>query len=485
VSQSPLISTPGNFAAAGSRRSTRIEKSVPLIVLGQNQMGEPFMERTVAVTLNMHGCRYPSRHDYGVGTWVTLQVVGLLGAEEKPANVRAIVRSVHPPGSLRELQQVGVELETPANVWGIAPPGDWLTAGETNTATAQVTGVVATVQKSAAKKEGEILMKPDSKLSDIASVPSPSPAASQPAATATPKVAEAPQPPRVVVTPAQLIAGLQGKLQQEAEKAVQAAVAKQLNDAVREALGSIEDARRSGVREVQEIFPKQLEAMKLSLKADMQMYRSEAQETAQRLEKQADESRRELAKAQEYGDKLTREIAGSIPDLLKETVTQARSDFESATVAITERRYELLVEDLQNATQDALSKLNTCSAEVKALVQSAVDSGLDEFRREAEKHAGMALADTKERAVSWLSSLDEESRTACDARRQALETEVARSAERAAEEFHKRIKAFLYTSLVAAVDAVDEHSKSTLDGLLKDDGKTLGEALSRLKMKIK
>jgi hypothetical protein len=39
--------------------------------------------------------------------------------------------------------------------------------------------------------------------------------------------------------------------------------------------------------------------------------------------------------------------------------------------------------------------------------------------------------------------------------------------------------------LVAAVDAVDEHSKSTLDGLLKDDGKTLDEALSKLKMKIK
>ena len=485
MSQSPLVSTPGNFPA-GSRRSTRIEKSVPLIVLGQNQMGEPFMERTVAVTLSMHGCRYPSRHDYGVGTWVTLQVVGLLGAEEKPANVRAIVRSVHPPASLRELQQVGVELETPANVWGIAPPpGDWLGAGETNTSTAKLTGVVAPMQKSAAKKEGEILMKPESKVSEITSVPSPSPAASQPPATPTAKVVEAPQPPRVVVTPAQLISGLQGKLQQEAEKAVQAAVAKQVNDAVREALGSIEDARRSGVREVQELLPKQLEAMKLSLKADMQMYRGEAQETAQRLEKQADESRRELAKAQEYGDKLTREIAPSIPARLKETVTQATSDFESATVAITERRYERLVEDVQNVTEDALSKLSTRSAEVQAFVQSAVNSGLDEFRREAEKHANMALADTKERAVSWLSSLDEESRTTCDARRQALETEVARSAERAAEEFHKRIKAFLYTSLVAAVDAVDEHSKSTLDGLLKDDGKTLDEALSRLKMKIK
>ena len=39
-------------------------------------MGEPFMERTVSICVNKHGCRYPSRHDYGVGTMVTLQMVG-------------------------------------------------------------------------------------------------------------------------------------------------------------------------------------------------------------------------------------------------------------------------------------------------------------------------------------------------------------------------------------------------------------------------
>src|SRR6266850_8165455 len=145
VSQWP----PGNFVAAGSRRSTRIEKSVPLIVLGQNRTGEPFVERTVSVTLNMHGCRYHSRHDYGVGTWVTLQAVGLISSEEKPATVRAIVRSVHPPGSLRELQQVGVELETPANVWRIAPPpADWTSVQETNTSTAQPVAVIAPMQES-------------------------------------------------------------------------------------------------------------------------------------------------------------------------------------------------------------------------------------------------------------------------------------------------------------------------------------------------
>jgi len=52
----------------------------------------------------------------------------------------------------------------------------------------------------------------------------------------------------------------------------------------------------------------------------------------------------------------------------------------------------------------------------------------------------------------------------------------ARSAQRSTEQFRKGMKAFLYSCLVAAVSAVDEHSKSTLDGLIKDNGKTLFEA---------
>ncbi len=482
MSQSQLISTPGNLAATSSRRSTRIEKSVPLIVLGQNRLGEPFMERTVSVTLNMHGCRYASRHDYGIGTWVTLQMVGLNSSEEKPATVRAIVRSVHPPASLRELQQVGVELETPANVWGIAPPPeDWLTARETSTSTAKFEQLVTPAQESVTDKMREIPMKPDTKVSEITSSSSPSPAASKSPAAPTPKSAESDKPERAVVTPEKLIAALQGRLQQEAEKAVQAAAAKQVSDVVRAALSSIEDARRSSVREMQELLPKQLETMKLSLKtdsakelaaqwsADLQKYRGRAEETAQRLEKQADELHRDLANAREYVDKLMQEVAPSIPSRLNESIAKAASEFESAANEIAEIRYERLLENLQGATEAALSKLNAHSAEVQTSVQNAFNSRLEEFRRDTELHVNKALAETKERVESALSSLESASSTTCDARRQALEAEVARSAEEAAQQFHKRIKAFLHTCMAATDGVVDEHSTSTAKRRSKDN----------------
>src|SRR6266446_5931625 len=109
---------------ADLRRSNRIERSVPLLILGTNRRGETFQEKTSTVAVNLHGCRYPSRHDYVAECWVTLQVTGTDGANSPV--VRARVRSVLFPHTPREHCRVGVELETPGNVWGIiAPPEDW------------------------------------------------------------------------------------------------------------------------------------------------------------------------------------------------------------------------------------------------------------------------------------------------------------------------------------------------------------------------
>jgi len=324
-------------------------------------------------------------------------------------------------------------------------------------------------------------MKPDTKVSEITSSSAPSLASSRSPAAPTPKSSESDKPGRAVVTPEKLIAALQGRLQQEAEKAVQAAAAKPVSDVVRAALNSIEDARRSSVREMQELLPKQLEAMKLSLKtesakelaaqwgADLQKYRGRAEEAAQRLEKQADELHRGLANAKEYVDKLMQEVAPSIPAKLKETMAKAASEFESAANEIAEDRYERLLENLQGATEAALSKLNAHSAEVQTSMQNAFNSRLEEFRRDTELHVNKALAETKERVESDLSSLESASSTTCDARRQALEAEVARSAEEAAQQFHKRIKAFLHTCMAATDGVVDEHSTSTANRRSKDN----------------
>src|SRR4029077_12031674 len=171
------MSTPRSSEGEEARRSTRIERSIPLIIFGQNRMGEPFVERTVSTSLNLHGCRYPSRHDYGVGTWVTLQVVGL-NVEPKPPSMRAKVKSVHLSHSARELQQVGVELETPGNVWGISvPPQDWLPPGKSGGGVAQVgRGVARAASPRAAEAApDEEPVRTEPRMAEVATFPSPSP----------------------------------------------------------------------------------------------------------------------------------------------------------------------------------------------------------------------------------------------------------------------------------------------------------------------
>src|SRR5580658_9276264 len=113
------------------RRSERIVQAVPLTVTGVDALGRPFEERTSSSILNCHGCRYLSKHYVLKNMWVTLEVPHPEQGRS-PRNVRARVMWIQRPRTVRELFQVGVELEVTGNLWGIAfPPGDWFPFPET------------------------------------------------------------------------------------------------------------------------------------------------------------------------------------------------------------------------------------------------------------------------------------------------------------------------------------------------------------------
>ncbi|MGC1829205.1 MAG: hypothetical protein WA663_02220 [Candidatus Acidiferrales bacterium] len=108
------------------RRSERIQLSVPLIVRGTDLLGQPFEERSSTVVLNLHGCRYSSKHHLPKNTWVTLEVAR--GAHRR--GVRARVAWIQRPHSVREMFQIAVELEAPINIWHVDPvPADWASSG--------------------------------------------------------------------------------------------------------------------------------------------------------------------------------------------------------------------------------------------------------------------------------------------------------------------------------------------------------------------
>lgn len=120
-----MSQTASNPTGEQRRRSTRLLETIPLAILGIDLLGQPFEERTATLAINFHGCRYSSKHHLPKNTWLTLQVADQ-DAENGRRSLRARVAWIQRPRVARELFQIGVELETPGNVWGIAyPPLDW------------------------------------------------------------------------------------------------------------------------------------------------------------------------------------------------------------------------------------------------------------------------------------------------------------------------------------------------------------------------
>ena len=102
-----------NQPSTQRRRSERVSRALPVIVRGIDLLGQPFEERTSTLSLNLHGCRYSSKHHLPKNTWVTLEVPRSSGGR----NVRARVAWIQRPHSVREFFQIAVELESPANIW--------------------------------------------------------------------------------------------------------------------------------------------------------------------------------------------------------------------------------------------------------------------------------------------------------------------------------------------------------------------------------
>jgi hypothetical protein len=473
------------------RRSTRIDRNVPLVVLGQTKTGLSFQEKTSTVSFNLHGCRYPSRHEYPIGASVGLRVLQPDGETISPV-IRAFVKSVHPPASPRELFQVGVELESPANIWNLSsPPPDWNRLLGGSVSPAGMATAVAPALESAEPPAATAAYPPSSspsvseaRTSQVTEFPSPSPAVSG----AQPGKENAPsKPERVAITIDQLVAAMQGKLQAAAEKVVQNALAEHLDEAIEAALARVEGVRERNLQQLGEFSEQRLESLMRSSREEIlghlesrlgevqsrweeqhNAFRTQAEEIAQRLEKLAADTQRNLGETQKFVEKATGEIVPRTRGRLDESLGQATEQFEAAADRISDRQLVRVMEATRMVTREAAAQLDARVAESRALLHNAAGSTLEEFRRQAEVQVDLAITETTERVRSALTALDAENRTACETRRRTMIDDVMRTTEQSTEQFRSGIKAFLYSCLVAAVGAVDEHAKTTLDGMVKD-----------------
>src|SRR5438477_6132576 len=430
VSTIPTADTTFGFTGPEGRRSTRIERPVPLLITGHDGLGQEFLERTSAVSLNLHGCRYPSRHDSHVGAWITLQI-GEAPLCEIVTTVRAQVRSVQVPRSPRDLYHVGVELEQPENVWRIpVPPADWLSAAERlatelppskeQTAAATGPGRAPTCDDMpatppATPEASEPAHAPNGDggserkfLTEALAGLAPAIALASPAlpTTATDGAAGYARPNRISITPERLIAALQPKIEKTAEEAILTAVSKHLAPALHAAVNSIDAAREASVQQIssaseqqrgavlngsrEELFARleeRLEQVRSTWDAQLEGYRTRAEEIVQRIDRQAGATQKNLGEARETSERALRETQHKISALIGESLSGALEEFNRGVAQTTHRHLTNLLEEAQSVTREATAHLESTVAEARATVHSSAHEALAEFRRHTEIHA--------------------------------------------------------------------------------------------------
>ena len=359
------------------RRSSRIEQTISLMVLGTNRRGESFQEKTSAVSLNLHGCRYSSRHDYPLEGWVTLQVTGTDGADSSP--VRARVRSIVSPQTPRELCQVGVELETPGNVWGIpAPPEDWQRILGTSKPS-MVAAAAAALDSSEA--EDSLFETPPAAPERRAEVTVfPGPSTPPPVETSVSKEPAVQKTERVVLTPDQLLQALQGKVQQAADRAVQNAIAAHLDEPVQNAIVKIDEVWKSNVRQSEEFSAVRLAEVQNRWEKDLAVYRTRAEETARRLEAMTATTQQAFAESQKTAERIKNELEPELYARLNQNFAKANSDFDSRASQVSERHLATLAQSALNAAREARSRLDESAAEIRSLLGTAPAPGVSEER---------------------------------------------------------------------------------------------------------
>jgi hypothetical protein len=357
---------------ADLRRSSRIEQSVPLLILCTDRRGESFQERTSAVSVNLHGCRYPSRHDYAPEGWVTLQVTGTEGANSPVVHAR--VCAVFSPQTPRELCQVGIELETPGNVWGIpAPPEDWqsLLANSNPGARAAVAVAPApdpsTLLSSFLGKQSA----PPERRAEVTVFPGPTAAAAHTAEVAPAKEPGPAKAPRVVITAEQLLKALQGRIQLAADKAIQDSLSTQLDPAVETALAKIEDGWRASVRQTEKFSAARLAEVQNLWEKELAAYRSRAEEISRRFEAIGVESKGTLAEIQKFVECFANETAPQLHARLNDSFDRANSEFEARTAQVSGHHLAQLAESAQLAARESRSQVDESIAEVHSLLSSA------------------------------------------------------------------------------------------------------------------
>lgn len=423
---------------------------MPLIIRGIDLLGQPFEERTSTLALNLNGCRYSSKHHLPKNTWVTLELPQ--GAQRR--NLRARVAWIQRPHSVREFFQIAVELENPANVWGIeVPPADWNVvetenlpveelAAERNAGIAEESGRSAVPEgiNTFAERATADMTNP---FFESASAPPFSPASS---------IEQAPD----AVTESPLLREWNAEIERQAARAAETAAARageQIRRTVEEFERAHESARGSFSSEVTAKQEEFLHALKSQSENGLQ----QARELVHDLDRKAQALRAESEAALESASRMAQ------ARLQLDAVEASRAQQQSAE---TSKQAVTQTEGAASEWRRRLeSEMTLAQAQWNELLQSSLDSGIERLVEQLSGRSQDILRGAEERMSERFAELRQplgqvysEARETLSSVKSALEHEVGRARSSLSEIEHaaSRMKEYSAQLEAASHDTLNE-----------------------------
>jgi hypothetical protein len=406
------------------RRSTRIFQIFPVTISSPNGQAASFRESTSTLPMNCHGCLYPSQYEHKAGSWIILEIPARqVGGRSQ--SVRAQVRCVRTSLNADRPYLVGVELQTPTNIWGIpSPPKDWLQfAVAPTTPATPVAPVPMYSSPTAPTGTNGVLLESTGKAKESSTGSS---VTVQPSDASTGRAMRA--------APDEIKRTFEAKLQQAAEKAVSLALTSQVKIAITEAIKTIEAFSQTAVRDTERKLLSYREKVAASEREQLATSITEAQETMLRLERASSEVHLIMAEALDFLQNTAQQLGKQFSAELIESANRAAANFGENTARFSEQHLSRFTKEVQATTDETLGRLEEKAAEVSAQLEQ-------------------------------LNLLATQTRTECETLRQASRDELANARDQAVNQFRQRMETIWNSSMVAAMSAVSEHTRSLIDAL--------------------
>ena len=462
-SEDPVVeSLPMDDASTQKRRSTRIVQAVPITVSGVDALGQPFKERTTTVMVNVHGCKYQSKHYVPKNSTIKLEIPHPDPSLPARSTVGRVVW-VQRPRAVRELFQIGLEFEVAGNIWGIAfPPEDWFAyPGDESPAAAPAEFAIAPETKSSAAPAPKA---PETVTAPPAQVPSPAAPIATPPAESKVHVMPGPAP-----SPAPPPASSPAATPQDA-----LATARQMAKMVEDAKDTLDKTLKKGalsaINDEMTIVRQQLdvqlhEAVERAIKVSMDRVSESAVKKV--VQQAADRTNAIVEEARKASDTNAENLDAKVRQAVEQAVSQA------ANQAAQQAAEQAAAHNLKNAVEEAVERVisqREASTPSLGILSSpeAAQQHLDQWKKDLEDTAQSVRArtidETQSDAASAKQRWNDEFEAAVNGASQNLGQKIGEASQAALAQAEREI-AERQSGVRASFDEAVSSAQATIQSL--------------------